>query len=330
MDEPLPERALYPIGLAWFDYSLDYFAIIPPATLEAIRSAKLTVLFYYHEGDNPYREQDRLDQLCQQHHLPTTCYRFISGNTQAKNIDNFVYFADHELFHWRHSQQTVAAHSEPRSRQFTLLNRIHKWWRATITAYFKKEGLLNQAYWSYGNVDIGDLPTNNPIMLRPFPGLSEYMIEFLQSAPYSCDTLSLDEHNTHSILVKHLYADSYCSFVSETLYDAEQSGGSFITEKTFKAIANAHPFVIFGCPNTLLTLRQLGYRTFDNFIDNSYDSEQDNTQRFIKTIAAVKQLLNQDLHAWYQQCLNDIVYNQQLFLSSKYERLAELDRQLQV
>ena len=335
MDEPLPEQALYPIGLAWFDYSLDYFDLMLANTISAVRSGQLTVLFYYHEGDNPYREKARLDQLCQQHNLPVNCYRFISGNTKADCIDNFLYFADHELFYWRYgvvwdgvAQSRVDPHQQPRSRRFTLLNRTHKWWRSTITAYLKYEGILDSAYWSYGMVDIGDLYNNNPIRLALFPGLEQYMKKFLDSAPYVCDELSVDDHNRHWLLAEHLYADSYCSLITETLYDAEQSGGAFITEKTFKAILNGHPFVIFGCPNTLATLRQLGYRTFDQAIDNSYDLEQDNTERFRLTVESIKQLQKQDPHQWYMTCWDDVVYNQQHFIQSKYRRLADLNLKL--
>lgn len=336
MDQPIPDQAFYPVGLGFFSYDVDYFGMMPAATLETVRAGRLTVLFYYHEGDNPYRERDRLDQLCVQHDLPTTCYRFISGNTEADHIDNFVYFPDHELFYWRNGvvwngnpMPGAEAHTQPRSRQFTLLSRVHKWWRSTIVSYFRRAGQLDQAYWSYNNVTMGDLYTNNPIMLSRFPGLDKYMEEFLAGSPYRCDDLSADEHNSHWILADYLYSDSYCSFVLETLYDAEQSGGAFITEKTFKAIRNAHPFIIFGCPNTLATLRRLGYRTFDPHIDNSYDLEQDNTERFVKTINAVDQLLQRgDLHLWYQACLPDILHNQQLFTSNKYDRLANLDRSL--
>ena len=130
--------------------------------------------------------------------------------------------------------------------------------------------------------------------------------------------------NSHWILADYLYNDSYCSFVLETLYDAEQSGGAFLTEKTFKAIRNGHPFVVFGCPNTLATLRRLGYRTFDDQIDTGYDTEIDNTERFIKTMSAVKTLLDTDMSDWYLRCLDDIKYNQELFVGSKYNRLADL------
>ena len=335
INEAIPEHALYPIGLAWFDYTLDYFGLMTAATLDLVRAGVLTVLFYYHEGDNPHREQDRLTELCRLHGLSTGCYRFVSGNTAAAAIPGFAYFPDHELFYWRNGvvwngrpQSYSAAHTGRRSRRFTLLSRIHKWWRSTILAYFDRLRLLDRAYWSYGDTTIGDLYENNPIMLSRFPGLAEHMERFIAGGPYRCDDLTTDEHNSHWISADHLYTDSYCSFVLETLYDAEQSGGAFLTEKTFKAILNAHPFVVFGCANTLATLRELGYRTFDSIIDNAYDTIEDNTRRFCATMATVDELLAQDLHQVYQLCLPDIEYNQQLFVSSKYHRLARLDQQL--
>jgi hypothetical protein len=165
-------------------------------------------------------------------------------------------------------------------------------------------------------------------MLSRFPGLAEDMQRFIAGGPYRCDDLTTEQHNSHWISADHLYTDSYCSFVLETLYDAEQSGGAFLTEKTFKAILNAHPFVIFGCAGTLATLRELGYRTFDYVIDNAYDTIENNTERFCATMSTVDKLLAQDLHQVYQLCLPDIEYNQQLFVSSKYDRLARLDQQL--
>ena len=194
--------------------------------------------------------------------------------------------------------------------------------------HLQAQGLLTEAYWSYGTVDIGDLWQNNPIQISQFDGLEAGIQEFLAGAPYRCDDLTETEHNSHWIRADHLYRDSYASIVLETLYDAEQSGGAFITEKTFKAILNAHPFVIFGCSGTLATLRRLGYRTFDGLIDTGYDSIQDNTERFRATVAAVAAIAQQDPAAWYQRCREDIEHNQQLFIASKWSRLAALDDRL--
>jgi len=331
IDQPIPNNAYYPVGIGWFDFEQDYFASMSKQVLTLLRNHQMRVLFYYHEGDNPVHEKTRLDQLCLQHQLPVDCYRFVSGNTACETLSNFVYFPDHELFYWRNGvvwndrpQPGCHVHTRPRSRQFTLLSRIHKWWRSTIVSYFHREHLLNNSYWSYGNQCIGDQYTDNPIQIHQFPGLDAYMDEFLSCGPYTCDTLTPDEHNSHWTLVKEHFEDSYCHLVLETFFDADGSGGAFLTEKTFKPIRHGQPFVIFGTAHSLATLRKLGYRTYDQYIDNSYDTVTDNTERFIKLIDTVHNLSNQDLHTWFEQLADDARHNQELFVASKYNRLEQL------
>lgn len=333
INDPLPDNAFYPVGISWFDFSLDFFALMSDQVRSLLHELKLRVLFYYHEGDNPHHEKARLDQLCAEHNLPVDCYRFISGNTQADNIDNFVYFPDHELFYWRNGviwndipQIGCEPHLFPRQREFTFLSRVHKWSRATTAAYLHREGIFNNSYWSYGNVDIGDQYNDNPIQIHAFPGLEEYMQNFLTNGPYRCDELNPTEHNSHWMFVPEHFNNSYCHLVLETFFDADGSRGCFISEKVFKPMRHGQPFVVFGTPHTLATLRRLGYRTFDQQIDNSYDTVEDNTERFKLCVEAVKKIKNQDMHAWYQRCLPDIRYNRQRFIDSgiKLARLEHL------
>lgn len=336
MGHDIPAGSYYPVGLGWFSFDLDYFALMSGAVQSALKNKLMKVLFYYHEGDNPCLEKQRLDNLCDQHGLPRDCYRFISGNSQASNLDNFVYFADHELWYWRNSvrwngktQPGCEYHERPRQRQLTSLSRVHKWWRATIQAEMYRRGWLDQSYWSYNTVDIGDQFCDNPIETYEFDGLQEYLPEFVAGAPYVCDSLTAQEHNSHWQHVPEHFDNSYCNIVLETLYDAEQSGGTFVTEKTFKPIRHAQPFVVFGTAGTLQLLRDLGYRTFDHAIDNSYDLEPNNTRRFVKTLAAIEQILSQDLHQWYISCRSDLEHNQALFLQTKHQRLQDLETKLE-
>ena len=330
-DQPIPDRAWYPVGIGWFDHDLDYFALMSESVLDLVRSGAMRVLFYYHEGDNPALEQQRLDALCALHDLDPACYRFVSGNTAANAVPNFVWFADHELFYWRNavrwndrSRPGASYHDRARSHRYTALNRIHKWWRATIMTRLRDLGLLAQSYWSYNCVDQGDAWSDNPIQLQQWPGLDQQVRAFVAHGPISCDTLDPVEQNSHWTLIAEHFDDAYCHIVLETLYDAEQSGGAFLTEKTFKPIRHAQPFVVFGTVDTLKTLRGLGYQVFDDLLDNSYDCELDNTKRFRKTVAAIQQLNQQDLHEFYIKCRAQLIHNQELFLSSKYSRLADL------
>jgi hypothetical protein len=312
----------YTIGIGFFNFDVDYFALIPPPILES----NTPILFYYHEGDNPYRIKQRLDALCGQHELPTTCYQFVSGNTAADYIPGFHWFPDHELLYWHRNQAVVPpiVTLATRPYDFTLLSRTHKWWRATVVADLYRSGLLDHSIWSYNTVDIGDMIQDNPIEIDYFKHLRTDVRNFLAGAPYVCDQLTADDHNNHHVAELGHYTNSYCNIVLETHFDADGSGGAFLTEKTFKPIKFGQPFVVVGAPGSLQALRDLGYRTFDHAIDNSYDLELDNTQRWIKIKSAVAQIKQHDMKEWFATCLDDILHNQQVFLSSKYNRLNSL------
>jgi len=308
--------------MGFFNFGLDYFAMIPTQILES----QTTILFYYHEADNPYQIKQRLDTLCIQHGLPTTCYQFVSGNTAAVHIPGFHWFPDHELLYWNRNRAVTVSELNlaPRSYDFTLLSRTHKWWRATVVTDLHRSGLLDHSLWSYNTVDIGDLEQDNPIELDHFDHLRTDVKTFLSGAPYTCDQLTADDHNDHhKIKISH-YTDSYCNIVLETHFDADGSGGAFLTEKTFKPIKFGQPFIIVGAAGSLQALRDLGYRTFDHAIDNSYDTEINNTQRWVKIKSAIAQIKQQNMAQWFASCIDDALHNQQVFLSSKYNRLNNL------
>ena len=312
----------YAIGIGFFNFDVDYFKLIPHWVFEN----KHKILFYYHEGDNPYRIKERLDQLCYKHKLPIDCYRFVSGNTAADNIPGFVYFPDHELLYWHRNSKVPAAaiNLNVRSKEFTALSRTHKWWRATVMADMVRNKILINSHWSYcTDITLTESFVDNPIEVDSLLIKSD-IDNFLKGAPYTCDSHTSDQHNDHSQIELVHYTDAYCNIVLETHYDADQSGGAFLTEKTFKPIKYGQPFVIVGAPGSLAALRKLGYRTFDHAIDNSYDLLENNTQRWQQTLRTIQQIQQQDMNAWFRRCVDDIKHNQQLFLASKYARLNSL------
>jgi hypothetical protein len=318
--------AYYTVGIGFFNFDVDYFTLMSETVRRQLRREELVVVFYYHEGDNPFRIKDRLDELCQNHLLPPNCYRFVSGNTAADAIPGFAYFPDHELLYWHRNQQIppTPVHCNPRSRDFTVLSRTHKWWRATVMTDLHRAGLLENSYWSYStDITTGEAETDNPIEVDTL-NIREDIAEFLSRGPYTCDTLTAEQHNDHHVIESDHHTESYCNIVLETHFDADGSGGAFLTEKTFKAIKHGQPFVIVGCAGSLAALRSLGYRTFDHAIDNSYDNISNNTERWIAVRQAIAQLKSQDLPAWFESCRSDTEHNQQLFCSTKADRLNTL------
>lgn len=327
--QPYTWHDFYTVGIGFFNFDVDYFGLLNADILKELQQLNLRVLFYYHEGDNPYHIKQRLDTLCAQHGLSTDCYRFVSGNTAADAIEGFAWFPDHELLYWHRNQQIkpAAVHLNPRPYDFTLLSRTHKWWRASVVADLHRAGVLDQSQWSYNLIDIGDQAADNPIEIDTL-NLRNDLAKFLASAPYTCDTLTAEQHNDHHLTELAHYTDSYFNLVLETHFDADGSGGAFLTEKTFKPIKHAQPFVVVGAPGSLAALRSLGYRTFDSVLDNSYDTIQDNTQRW----SAVRTLIHsikQDPRTLFAACVDDVVHNQQLFAASKYNRVNSLLERLQ-
>jgi hypothetical protein len=321
--DDLPSNTFYPVGLSFFDFGIDYFTLLPSAVFTAVYHGQIRVLFYYHEGDNPVRIKQRLDALVLQVRLPTDCYRVISANSAAADVPGFVYFNDFELWYYQRNldQPALPVHNQPREREFTVLNRLHKSWRATAMADLQRHRVLDNSYWSY--CETGDVNADNPIEIDSIEGLRDAAAGFLAGAPYVSDELDQYQRNNHAVTESKYHVNSYCNIVMETHFDADQSGGVFLTEKTFKPIKHGQLFFIAGPAGSLQALRDLGYRTFDSVLDNTYDRIADNTKRWQRLCGAIQQAQHR-LADRFEAARADIEHNQQLFLANKADRLNTL------
>lgn len=331
INDTLPPNTFYPVGLGFFDFGIDYFELMDPAVLRRLRREEMRVLFYYHEGDNPFRIKDRLDDLACNHLLPPDCYVFVSANTAARSIPGFVYFTDFELWYWQrnHAVQPEPVHHSARTRDFTALVRLHKPWRAMCMADLHRHNVLTNSYWSYCEgadpavVDYSD----SPIEIDSIAKLRKETAKFLAYAPYQCDNLSMAQRNDHSITPGYLHSDSWCNIVLETHFDADGCYGTFLTEKTFKPIKHGQMFFVAGPAGSLDLLRELGYRVFDGILDNSYDTNVSSTLRWEILCESIRQAQTR-LPELFEQARADIEHNQQLFLAPKTQRLNNLIRQI--
>ena len=55
---------------------------------------------------------------------------------------------------------------------------------------------------------------------------------------------------------------------------------------------HCQPFVVYGNPGTLVQLKKLGYKTFSNFIDESYDNESCAVKRLELLVDSIKDFIN--------------------------------------
>jgi hypothetical protein len=113
---------------------------------------------------------------------------------------------------------------------------------------------------------------------------------------------------------ENLYKETSFSFIAES--NTYNFTPPWITEKTWRAIANHHPFLMFAQPRILARLRDQGYKTFENYFPKAYDHIESADVRFEVLYRNVFWLR----HNWnklpFDEISKDIQHNYDLFMSS--------------
>jgi hypothetical protein len=187
----------------------------------------------------------------------------------------------------------------PRNKRFLCFNRRYNEHRVLFYTMMSKLGLLDKFYMS--------MSATQPENSRSFEENARYFAlsrPSLQITDEDINTakrplpLTLDNHNFNSYPMEHgpdavmrFYKTSYINIVNETYFF---SNIIHLTEKTYKPIAFKQPFLMLAAPGSLKHIRDMGFKTFGEFWDESYDDELDHTKRFEKIIDIVKDIASWD------------------------------------
>jgi hypothetical protein len=107
-----------------------------------------------------------------------------------------------------------------------------------------------------------------------------------------------------------IYNQSWFSVVAETR--AQQN---FFTEKTAKPLLAKKFFVMIGAAGALRDLRNIGIKTFDGIIDESYDLEANDQKRWNMAFEQIRSVCSGSPEDIYQQALPILEHNQNLMLA---------------
>ena len=125
--------------------------------------------------------------------------------------------------------------------------------------------------------------------------------------------LIIDTENPHGALSADDNLETMClglfHVVTETIFYDEKL---HLTEKIFKPIVARRPFVLVAAPGNLKYLKSYGFKTFDKWIDESYDDDTDNDVRIIKIVNEIERLCNltaDELDAMYTEMSDILDYN---------------------
>lgn len=143
--------------------------------------------------------------------------------------------------------------------------------------------------------------------------LKDYLPRFIWS--FDDRTLPGDADPTQEHYQRYVnpewYNSTYFSIVSETLIN----GPIWLTEKTFKPIANYHPYMIAGQAGALQYLHKLGFESFENLFNECYDQQAHYADRLQTIKLNVDQFRNMPYSTLTQEKLthnHNHFYNQSL------------------
>jgi hypothetical protein len=221
-----------------------------------------------------------------------------------------------------------------RPYEFLFLNGRLRPHRKYLMDHLRVQGLLDDALWTNLSSQVemaftSKLPTlkTEPIRLLPPEYEIDRAVLQLNTVPESGFVKHELFGNTwgDAIVNPRCYTDTWFSLVTETIYDYPHT---FRTEKIWKPILMAHPFVVAANRGYLKDLRNAGFQTFHSLIDESYDQidcPRARIERIIDTVHSIS--LSGSANFW--EASRDICkYNQQHLVEYNREQRAELPRQL--
>lgn len=315
---------------------------------EAINLAKQKKLYFvFNISHEPFSDLNFIQKFAEQIKiigLEESNFIFFSGTSnlfelypEIKNTKFIFYFEDDLLIssckkvedlkicpnnklgyktEWLKSNDVI----NKRKKYFVCPNRnSNKEHRFNLGCFFEAENLWDKLYSSFlqkydGKVDlIENLSKNFKSQLY------QAASSFIKKLPIEMDTQNLKEEEKQSFesmrsFKKEIYTDSYIQIVTETNFKRD----IFPTEKIINPMVVLQPFILFGAPGYLKYIKSLGFKTFDGFINESYDNEYDDTKRFemiCQEIKRISELSLDEIHSWYHSILIPILeYNRNFAL----------------
>jgi hypothetical protein len=138
--------------------------------------------------------------------------------------------------------------------------------------------------------------------------------------PLTIDNGSGYAAQSHQIDLWEQANNSLIHVITETVYRGNKN---HLTEKTFKPIVMQQPFIIQSCKGSLEYLRRYGFRTFDEFWDESYDEAEDSVRTYkIGQLLKSINTMSQKEKTTLQTAVNSTVeHNYKWFYSTEFEEL---------
>lgn len=335
---------IYYIAITTFDYLLPYPNKNPLSDLnenikEDIRSGKCKVVMYAQDegefGSDKNIELETLENWMLSEYFPKNSVHFVCmnliiresvikkkipiiGHSNVYNSESYPvppYESTDEFFDIGLSENHMVFLNYNKSHRFKfriylmlsyIKHNLLKSGLVSFSEYFKQENvdeiIENDSTFDF-NSDVIDVYKN----ITPL-----YIDDFLKNYFNSPEDDTSKYDNLGQIIYSTHYNKSFISLVSETLV---RNDTIYLSEKTFKPIVMGHPFITVSSTGTLKKIKELGYKTFDRWWDESYDECETYQERIDSIILILKELqkkTNKERIQMRAEMLDVLKYNQKL------------------
>jgi hypothetical protein len=327
------EYFIYPITLYCNFLFERYDTInINDTLLNCIKSKKGKIVFFYiTEGyfGETKKHFDWLDNLTIKYNLENDDLIIVTSNLIASEnyyndkfkIITYNYFGDElafanivkkdksniKLFKNKYLDYIDNFKIEKHFLCFNHLTKLHRLW--IFYELMNNIKLINKSILSLSSNTTTETfseivtPTNNVEMINYYKNYNYKIGYSYDTTNWKRDVMVGDTINIEA----HL--KTFVNIVTETLTD---NNIIFITEKTFKPIYVCQPFIIVGNAHTLKKMKDLGYKTFNKWWDESYDNEVELDIRISKIIKTLEEISSWDFEKCYkirEEMKEVLIYN---------------------
>ena len=302
-DVPYGRKYLYPIeinrpgAIVSNDY-LNDFMHVSTTVKQHVRDgrAKIVLLMPY-EGDYPVEVFDKLHSWCTNCNFKKDDVYFVNANIKSEELSkdlNFsvkvlptIFTSMFPMYRQNYDENIYTSECtfEPTSNLTNLYvcyNRRPRYHRLLMLC-----SLLANNIWHRGL--ISHRPDNFKQDLTQVHWEFQSYVKMLEAiGPKELDMDLADNNPAIQYNIDH-YSQTFLSLIPETGFS---NHSVFFSEKIWKSIRIGHPFIIVGNPGMLKELHKLGFKSFSNWWDESYDDEI-NLEKRIKKISKVLVKLSQ-------------------------------------
>ena len=302
----------------------------------------------FHEGANQNHFITKLIQLKTKHGLQSNQIVVVSNNKYAETFNKHIsiiykpYLFGFLVDHYKDIKDNDIEHNgsvigllTPKEYLETIKNKFFlsynknttKSFRVQLILWLIKNGIIDDTYVSIliknENFNREQLRSTEPELYDLIAYYNKFDRMGFNILDWNYPEVKNDVFSNLKYTTKSHYADTLFNIISETSFETDSTN---LTEKSFKAFANSHPFLIIGDVGSNELVRSFGFELYDGLVDYSFDSIPERDKRLneaLKQIRNVYSIGKDGIIDWYKNNVDKIEYNRNKFFTYSFSKMID-------